>query len=154
MTEYVETATRDCGKCSYCDPAPSDITHFHRWAPNQCEHPITVTVENEVFNLTYLEEIEARFNVATAGPWLDKNCGNDCCVWITSGEDPEGQLAGIDSIANAEFMAHARTDVPALIALARQQNAKLMAIRQLVEESIHRISIEELRDALDATSES
>lgn len=26
-----------CGTCSYCDPAPSDITHFRRWALQWCE---------------------------------------------------------------------------------------------------------------------
>lgn len=29
-----------CGKCSVCDPAPSDLTHFGGWASRQCEHPV------------------------------------------------------------------------------------------------------------------
>lgn len=57
-------------------------------------------------------------------------------------------------LKSVESRSNGSADVSALIALARQQDAKLMAIRQLVEESIHRISIEELRAVLDATSES
>lgn len=34
------TPTRDCGTCGYCDPPPSDVTHFHRWAPRACERPV------------------------------------------------------------------------------------------------------------------
>lgn len=30
----------DCGKCSVCDPAPSDVTHFGRWNGSQCEAPV------------------------------------------------------------------------------------------------------------------
>lgn len=100
-----------------------------------------------------LDAVEARLNEVTDGPWVDANCGNECCVWVESADDPEGQLAGVDGIANAKFIAHARTDVPALVALARQQDAKLFAIRDLVENSIHRISIYELLAILDATSE-
>lgn len=42
----------------------------------------------------------------------------------------------------------------ALADLALRQAEQLTAIRQLVDNSIHRISIEEIRAALDATSES
>lgn len=101
-----------------------------------------------------LDSVEARLNGVTDGPWKDENCGTECCVWIASAEDPDVQLAGVDTIANAKFMARARTDIPALVALARQQDTKLMAIRELVENSIHRISIEELRAVLNTTSES
>jgi hypothetical protein len=118
-----------------------------------------------------LESVEARLDGVTEGPWMDANCGDDCCVWIESAGDPGGQLAGVDSIANAKFMAHARTAVPALVALARQQDAKLMAIRRLVEASEEDrrvrqdgqpfaqfadsvIGTEELRALLDTTSES
>ena len=118
-----------------------------------------------------LDSVESRLNGVTEGPWADANCGNECCVWIASAEDSDGQLAGVDTIANAKFMAHARTDVPALVALARQQDAKLFAIRQLLEaaEEDRRvrqdgqpfvrfadsvIGTDELRALLDATSES
>lgn len=118
-----------------------------------------------------LESVESRLVGVTEGPWVDANCGDECCVWIESPDNPGGQLAGVDSITNAKFMAHARTDVPALVALARQQDAKLMAIRQLLEaaEEDRRVrqdgqplaqfadsvvGTEELRALLDATSES
>lgn len=29
-----------CGKCSVCDPAPSDLTHFGGWASRECERPV------------------------------------------------------------------------------------------------------------------
>lgn len=35
--------TSGCGTCVYCDPSPSDVTHFHRWAPRQCERPDPAT---------------------------------------------------------------------------------------------------------------
>lgn len=104
-----------------------------------------------------LDAVEARLNEVTDGPWVDANCGNDCCVWVYSTEDPEGQLAGVDSIANAKFIAHSRTDIPALVALARQQDAKLMAIRELVEMSdvaAVEVSTALLRSILNQVSES
>lgn len=48
--------TRDCGKCRYCDPAPSDITHFHRWASRQCGRPVPAPT-SEVLTGTAPEDI-------------------------------------------------------------------------------------------------
>lgn len=72
------------------------------------------------------EEIKARCDAATPGPWRhvktpefhSKNCIENCssdsvvdCWWDRNGE--EGGLA-IDA-EDAEFIVHARTDVPLLL---------------------------------------
>jgi hypothetical protein len=44
MTADSAPVTRDCGKCSFCNPAPSDLTHFRNWAPRQCERPLPAPV--------------------------------------------------------------------------------------------------------------
>lgn len=118
-----------------------------------------------------LESVESRLNDVTEGPWVVTNCSLDCCVWVASESDTDVQLAGFDSWPNAEFIAHARTDISALIALARQQDKKLRDILKLVEtaEEDRRIrqddqpfaqfadsviGTEEIRDVLNKTSES
>jgi len=82
-----------------------------------------------------LAAIEARAQAAAEGPWEARNCGADCCVWVASAEDPDGQLAGVAGVANAEFIAHARTDVPALLALVWDQQRRLDAVNELVREA-------------------
>jgi len=71
-----------------------------------------------------LSEIEARCNAATPGPWEVRNPG----CW--PGEiGPTGVSGGSVATAschdNAEFIAHAREDVPALVAEVR-------ALREIV----------------------
>ena len=72
-----------------------------------------------------LDEIEARANAATPGPWRDRHqvCSE---VW---GQAPDSQTCSMQiarighaqfDALNAAFIAHARTDVPALIARVRE----------------------------------
>jgi len=81
-----------------------------------------------------LAAIEARSNAATEGPWAVDELGNVEDV-------PELDLHRFDimpqTIArtelrkeDGEFIAHARTDVPALLALVREQQAKLDRVEQ------------------------
>lgn len=73
-----------------------------------------------------LEEIERRANAATSGPWWAWNRGVGWHIAVGSPEDldewgrprllPEGFRTDIEFEADAEFIAHARTDIPALIA--------------------------------------
>ncbi|MEV6737917.1 hypothetical protein AB0N14_13680 [Streptomyces sp. NPDC051104] len=81
-----------------------------------------------------LDAIEARANAATPGPWMADGheiYGSGCGVldieqWKAETlriEDPEGAKA------DAEFMAHARTDVPALAAEIRRLRAELAELR-------------------------
>jgi hypothetical protein len=72
-----------------------------------------------------IDEIEARANAATPGPWRDRH---DVCseVW---GQAPDSQTCSMQiarvghaqfDVLNAAFIAAARTDVPALIAEVRR----------------------------------
>ena len=72
-----------------------------------------------------LDEIEARANAATPGPWRDRHqvCSE---VW---GQAPDSQTCSMQiarvghaqfDVLNAAFIAAARTDVPALIARVRE----------------------------------
>ena len=68
-----------------------------------------------------LNEIEARANAATEGPW---EADWRFTGWDISGNDydDDGLPALIASDADgedADFIAHARTDMPALVAVAR-----------------------------------
>lgn len=90
-----------------------------------------------------LDEIEARANAATPGPWKVyevTNCETMDEEVVSRGiENAAGGINGGDeyelySLADAAFIAHAREDVPALVQLARAQQAR----------------IDELADALDS----
>ena len=69
-----------------------------------------------------LDEIKARAEAATNGPWVNDSTeigrpfpGTDTIdVWVAESCQPDGD--GIDGEADAEFIAHARADVPALVA--------------------------------------
>jgi len=62
-----------------------------------------------------LAEIEARCNAATPGPW--KNVGGYCDVCASDREKEANRQA------NAEFVVHARADVPDLLAEVRMLRA-------------------------------
>jgi hypothetical protein len=78
-----------------------------------------------------LEAIEARAASATRGPWTQRH--RDIGVegpnylqtlaWTARLAD-EGTV-GVRSVADAEFIAHARTDVPALVAEVRALRARI-----------------------------
>jgi len=87
-----------------------------------------------------LDAIEARAQAATEGPWKAQNLERDhghCGIYWVSVDRPDEikTVAEVDAnddgveaiwrMADAEFIANARTDVPALIAVAREQQAKL-----------------------------
>jgi hypothetical protein len=87
-----------------------------------------------------LDAIEARAAAATDGPWMadgheiyGSGCGIlDVDQWKAETlriEDPEGAKA------DAEFIAHARTDVPALVARVRQQDTVIAELRAVLEAS-------------------
>jgi hypothetical protein len=89
-----------------------------------------------------LYEIEARAAGATAGPWhaldgaaegfdgsWDVGGPDNCCV-ASMAETAEAARLPRDKEANAEFIAAARTDVPALVAECRRLAAELAAARK------------------------
>ena len=89
-----------------------------------------------------LDAIEARANAATDGPWLGYDERSDLReenpdvnpMWVVAHMEPDGvnwvrDIADIgggeQDEADAEFIAHARTDVPALVAALREARAKV-----------------------------
>lgn len=82
-----------------------------------------------------IDEIEARANAATVGPWYsDENrelvCAESVCAEYDLIAIAE-MLVHDDNIVNAEFIAHSRQDVPALIRMLRlalaQRNSMVSA---------------------------
>ena len=77
-----------------------------------------------------LDKIEARANAATDGPWeSDRHVRGDGHVVIGGGlrrAHLPGDVPG--HAENAEFIAHARADVPWLIEQVRKRDAALRAV--------------------------
>lgn len=76
-----------------------------------------------------LDAIEKRANAASPGPWnfasYDHRECETLCVQFEDMDEPTPVLEGVDIgdnelYANWDFIAHARTDVPALIARVRE----------------------------------
>jgi hypothetical protein len=89
--------------------------------------------------------VEARAEKATPGPWtfLYTDSYTECERIITSdGDRPRTE-------ADGDFLVHARTDVPALVARCR---ALTKALEELCDDfsETHRLSYEEARAVLDA----
>ena len=62
-----------------------------------------------------LDQIEARANAATEGPWFV----SDGSIWVDRGDGNADGITGPLApwcFGEADFVAHARTDVPALVA--------------------------------------
>ena len=71
-------------------------------------------------NAKYLAEIKAREQAATPGPWEEKTnrhpqCNGEPWGWI-SGAAGNITWSGYVGKTNADFIAHARTDISALVA--------------------------------------
>lgn len=80
-----------------------------------------------------LSEIEARAKAATPGPWVSFDVDRDgTTVETSAGEILMGSLGSPDATsADTEFVAHAREDVPALVAEVRrlrEVNARLVRL--------------------------
>lgn len=91
-----------------------------------------------------LAEIEARANAATAPPW-EYISG---CIYTPDGPEPEHpdylqsadgnltlEIAGLPACGccpNLTFIAHARADVPALIASHRAQGEEITRLREVI----------------------
>ena len=94
-----------------------------------------------------LQAIEERANKASTAPWiveagpysgrdwmigsiamfLGASCWDDKCYTVTTNQVHASELEG-DAKTDADFIAHAREDVPALIAEVRELRAKLDAV--------------------------
>lgn len=126
-----------------------------------------------------LDAIQRRADAASEGPWdaarganangttyansrEDKAIflaaslnNNRSALWLVASDTviPAATGDGPRAKANAEFIAHARTDVPALLTLARKQAATLAAVLELANARGRNgwsISSDEIRKALKA----
>ena len=82
-----------------------------------------------------LDAIEQRANAATPGPW-------ELVDWFSAVEpgrtdlgSPIGEVGCDLAIADAEFVAAARTDIPALIAEIRRLRRELGRLSSLADEA-------------------
>jgi len=81
-----------------------------------------------------LNAIRARCDAATPGPWITCSCDDDSFWGATVYVEQEGHddeyIAHFskDQIADAEFIARARADVPALLAALEQAQAERDAL--------------------------
>ena len=122
------------------------------------EHLISMAGGDGDSTVDQLAAIEARAQAATDGPW-DYGTGysadgarqltskadkadflalslndDEAALWVIDNGKviPAATGDGPKAKANAEFIAHARTDVPALLALVREQHAALALIANQV----------------------
>lgn len=92
-----------------------------------------------------LDAIEARAKAASAGPWTYCGCGK--CAQVSMEKGPIVMVGigardvsytcgeGVDDasrLLNAEFCAHARQDIPALVAEVRRLQAEDARLRSIL----------------------
>lgn len=82
-----------------------------------------------------LDAIEARAEAATDGPWMvgaevSKDLGIVNAHWFGSVDPEVGIILGEAGLHDAEFIAAARTDVPALVARVRELEATVERMRR------------------------
>ena len=86
-----------------------------------------------------LDQIQARADKATAGPWeVDRNhpFSSDIVGIYSSGAKKYVVMVDEDdptTDAEANFIAHAREDIPALLAMVREQRAVIERVRELAD---------------------
>lgn len=94
-----------------------------------------------------LDAIQERVDAATLGPWSNDYGGNVDQV------DPDGaRIADNLTQADAEFIAHARQDVPALLAdneRLRAENERLRA-RPIVDDAMVERAVDAYRETFNA----
>jgi hypothetical protein len=84
---------------------------------------------------THIDAIEARANAATPGPWWAEEHRHtitgdaEWVVWMREDKMSDNTILGEE---DAEFIAHAREDVPKLIAEVRRLQAKIGGMIRLM----------------------
>ena len=93
-----------------------------------------------------LEAISARAAAATPGPWLMEyadGADDRPLVWVTTpDDDAEFSIGQVHYVTHqtqydGQFIADARTDVPALVAALREANAKIARMQEWVHTMKH-----------------
>ncbi|WP_032376693.1 hypothetical protein [Rhodococcoides fascians] len=92
-----------------------------------------------------LAAIEARASAATEGPWTTESDPTGTCIYaIPLLAQGDGFVAqDLRSAPDAEFIAHAREDVPALLAAVRERDNTIARVRARID------SAERIAKALD-----
>jgi hypothetical protein len=80
-----------------------------------------------------LDGIEARANAATPAPWGAEHDGRAEFVYFSDCGESIYLAGGIEDSEDADFIAHARTDVPALVAEVRRLRETCDAILTTAE---------------------
>ena len=84
-----------------------------------------------------LDAIAARANAAQPGPWLRYTQSDHASLRSSNGEMVAGtfgwEWGGIEHEADADFIAHAREDVPALLAEVRRLRAAEQRVQALIQ---------------------
>lgn len=111
-----------------------------------------------------LSEIEARANAAFCAPWTYshfliecqhswdeeesecRTCRGEGEAWITRVESPDeypdgqviAEIPGLETLSdrNGAFIAHARTDVPALVAEVRRLHVEIQRLEDSIEQMV------------------
>ncbi len=110
-----------------------------------------------------LEAIKARAEAATPGPWeadgepfLPQNWRPKLSVWANVGDEFSHLVAAVATpdkylgLTDADFIAHARTDVPALVAALEERDAEVERLRE-ENERLKKFN-EDLKNQLGAAS--
>lgn len=78
----------------------------------------------------YFEEIKAREQAATPGVWMTIKSASRECYHLVATDEVTIKLGEIYPNPDADFIAHARTDIPELISALREaqdENTKLIS---------------------------
>lgn len=84
--------------------------------------------------------IEARANAATPGPWAgyeDETSGERYLGLFYDGGNVQPITEWTGDQEDAEFIAHARTDIPRLLAAVRERDNTIARVRALIESAPH-----------------
>ena len=115
-----------------------------------------------------IDEIKARLTAATPGPYLVETGEYSGANWLlATGTGRNGKNYFIttkhrrsdelsDSAADAEFFAHAREDVPALVGEVeqlRQRNAKMLAALRDIHDAVRAAGIRHQRNKINRRNE-
>lgn len=96
--------------------------------------------------MTWIDDIEHRANAATEGPWVRvENVHAESWVAVQGFEEtrpithdafrPHFSTSPADyGRANAEFVAHAREDIPRLLAAVRERDNTIARVREVLDD--------------------
>lgn len=141
--ETIECNDPNCVYCTSDSGNPSDPTKELRFPWSQAKSidiaidgPCILVVHASIHQQLDLDAIEARANSAMAGPWKAeeyRGFNRKDAEWVVWMNDAKTEDNTILEQPDAEFIAHAREDVPALVAevrRTRKENDRLRRVAQ------------------------